>query len=81
MPSEILDNMLSWISEFFNNGHSLEYLDDMNHWNFMDIISRLSKQRNETQQRASGKTVFKNMNPSQLKMIENRRKLEKEGKI
>ena len=81
MPSELLDIILSWEAEFFTDGHSLEYLNDMNHWDFMSLTTHLAQQRSETQQRASGKPVMKHLKPSQLKMIENRKKLEKEGKI
>ena len=81
MPSEVLDAILNWEAEFFTKGHSIEYLNNMNHWDFMDITTRLSQQRSESSQRASGKTVMKNMKPSQLRMIADRKKLEKEGKI
>ena len=72
---------MDWEAEFFSNGHPLEYLNEMCYWDFNNLTSHLSRKRNENSQRVSGKTVMKNMNPSQLRMIENRKKLEKEGKI
>ena len=72
---------MDWESEFFSNGHSLEYLNEMCYWDFNSLTSHLSRKRNENSQRASGKTVMKFQTPSQQKMIADRKKLEKLGKI
>ena len=53
----------------------------MCYWDFHNITSHLGKKRYESSQRASGKTVYKNMKPSQKKMIADRKKLEALGKI
>lgn len=53
----------------------------MSYWDFHSITSHLGKKRNENSQRASGKTVYKHLKPSQLKMIRDRKKLEALGKI
>lgn len=72
---------MDWEAEFFTNGHSLEYINDMSYWDFNELTSHLGKKRNENSQRASGKTVMKFQSPSQKKMIADRKKLEALGKI
>lgn len=53
----------------------------MCYWDFDNITAHLGKKRNESSQRASGKTVMKFQSPSQKKMIADRMKKEALGKI
>jgi hypothetical protein len=69
--------VISWQGEFFINGHTIEYLDSMNYWTFLEITDGINTSRS---QQPSGKTRTKKISKSQMVMKEARiKQREKEG--
>jgi predicted secreted protein len=61
-------------------GHTIEYLDDMDHWTFLEITDGINSSRSEQQPSKSGKTKYKKISKSQRIMQEARiKQREKEG--
>lgn len=72
--------MISWQGEFFINGHTIEYLDAMDYWTFLEITDGINTSRSERQPSKSGKTKTKKISKSQMVMKEARiKQREKEG--
>ncbi|GAH27519.1 unnamed protein product, partial [marine sediment metagenome] len=44
-PSEQLAAVISWQGEFFINGHTIEYLDAMDYWTFLEITDGINVSR------------------------------------
>ena len=61
------------------HGHSMDEIDDMSYWDLIEV----SKYQNQNSPKGSGQTTYKQLKPSQKKMIEDRKERErirKEGK-
>lgn len=70
----------SWQGEFFINGHTIEYLDGMNYWTFLELIDGINRSRSEQQPSKSGKTKTKKISKAQMVMKEARiKQREEEG--
>lgn len=73
--------MISWQGEFFMHGHTIEYLDGMSYWTFLEITDGINNSRSE-QPSGSGKTKYKKISKSQRVMMDKLiEKREKEGII
>ena len=73
--------MLDWEAEFFASGHTTEYLDEMNYWDFLNTTSRLGKMRKEISDKASGRPSFRELKPGQKEMIKKLKEKEALGLI
>jgi len=70
--------LISWQGEFFINGHTIEYLDSMVYWTFLEITDGINTSRLAQQPSRPGKT--KKISKSQQVMKEARiKQREKEG--
>ena len=60
---------MSWQSEFFSSGHSIEYLNAMDYWTFLELTDGINTARSEKQPSKSGKTKTKKMSKAQRAMM------------
>lgn len=70
---EQLDNVISWRCDFFTHGHSMDEIDDMSYWDLIEV----SKYQNQNAPKGSGQTTYKELKPSQKKMIKERKERER----
>ena len=68
--------MLSWRYDFFTKGHNMNEIDDMSYWDLIEV----SKYQSRSDRKQSGQTTYKELKPSQKRMIEERKAKEKKRK-
>ena len=61
---------MSWQGEFFINGHTIEYLDGMTYWTFLELVDGINTSRSDRAPSKPGKT--KKISKAQLEMKEAR---------
>lgn len=65
--------MNRWIADFFEMGHPLENIHQMNYWTYIELITEIGSNR----AKAQGKSYPRELRPKQQDMINKRKEMDK----